>query len=135
MKLRIGFRFRASNHNELDQSLKRATNRYKLSNIGFVTTQGSAAGRPLIYYPKKNENQKELCAKIVGIIRDISNLKISFFEHFKEIILNDFKRYLYLQEITPSIYFYCVVEKKSHIRKIRKKIKKHKYKIQEILNN
>ena len=125
----------ATNRQELVSSLEKVAQKYQIKILGFVPKEGHGAGRPLIYYPDDLSAQKELCAKTVGILRDISNLKISFMKHFSEIMFNDMDQILYLQEITDTIHFYCVFEKESIIKKIRQYIFEHKTKLQEIFTS
>ena len=60
----------------------------RLKTIGFVATEGSSAGISLLFYPDNENLKKEISAKIVGVIRNISNLKISILKEVFEMTFN-----------------------------------------------
>lgn len=120
------------NRKDLNRILEFMYKKDHVKYLGFVAKEGSSAGLPLIYYPLVPEKQQELCGKIVGILREISDLKISFLEHFSEIILHNFKEYVYLIEIDAPIFFYCVIEKKSNLRRVQRRLRRNIVFLQEI---
>ncbi|MFO8018009.1 MAG: hypothetical protein R6U96_05195 [Promethearchaeia archaeon] len=125
-------KIKSSTRKELQKHIKRIVNKYNLSYAGFVTKVGGAAGRPLIYYPKNLTIQKELCGKTVGIVNEITDLKISNMENFSEITLSNAQEFLYLKEVISPILFYCVSNSKLQLKKVRKFISKNEEQIKEI---
>jgi hypothetical protein len=116
----------------LKKHVKRIVNERNLLYAGFVAKDGAAAGRPLIYFPEDLTVQKELCGKIVGIVNEITNLKISNMEYFTEMTFSNTNEYLYLKEIQPHILFYCVSPNTDQIEKARRFLLKNKEKIKAI---
>ena len=125
-------KLRASNRKELTDNLENLVLKLNLDYAGFVAKTGSSAGRPLIYYPEDLQVQKELCGKTVGIVQDITNLKVSFTDRFSEVILSDTHKFLFLKEIIPAIVFYSLCSKRTQIWKVRRYIKKNFNHLQEI---
>ena len=126
MKLRL------SSRKDLKQALNDIYSRYNIKYLGFVAKEGSSAGLPLIFYPENSTQQQELCGKIVGILREISDLKITFLNRFNEIIFNNAEKMIYLIEIESPIFFYCIIENASDLKRIRKTLFRYKQKLIEI---
>lgn len=125
-------RIKDINRKELKEQVKRIVNKRNLLYAGFVAKDGAAAGRPLIYYPEELTVQKELCGKIVGIVNEITNLKISNMDYFTEMTFSNPNEFLYLKEIQSHILFYCVSTNWSQIEKVDRFLLKNKKKIGEI---
>jgi hypothetical protein len=112
--------------------VERIVKKRQLLYAGFVAMDGAAAGRPLIYFPEDLTVQKELCGKIVGIVKEITNLKISNMDNFSEMTFSNSNEYLYLKEIQSHILFYCVSQNKKQIEKVSRFLLKNKEEIESI---
>ena len=107
----------------------------RLDSIGFVATEGSSAGISLLFYPDNENLKKELSAKIVGVIRNISNLKISTMKDVQEMAFNSGNKVLYLYKASPSIYFHSMFNRVSKIRLVRLFIFFNKQKFKQIFDS
>ncbi|TFF87563.1 MAG: hypothetical protein EU550_03005 [Promethearchaeota archaeon] len=116
----------------LKNHLERIVNKYNLPYAGFVSSKGASAGRPLIYYPEDLLIHKELSGKIVGLINDITNLKITKLDSFTEIIFSNSREYIYLKKIQPHIMFYCGSHSYKQIKKLIKFLLKNEDPIKKI---
>ena len=114
--------------------LKNAAKIFRLETIGFVGTEGSSAGISLLFYPDNENLKKEISAKIVGVIRNISNLKISIMKEVFEMTFNSGNNVLYLYKVSSSIYFHCIFNKMFKIRLIRLFIFFNKRKFKKIFD-
>lgn len=117
---------------DLKNHVERIVRKYNLLYAGFVSNEGAAAGRPLIYFPEDLSIHKELCGKIVGIVNDITNLKITNLDYFTEMTLSNSSEYLYLKKIQSHIMFYCGSASYKQIKKVTKFLLKNKIKIKKI---
>ncbi len=115
--------------------LKNMAKMCNLETIGFVATEGSSAGISLLFYPDNENLKKEISAKIVGVIRNISNLKISILKEVFEMTFNSGNNKLYLYKISPSIYFHCIFNKMFKIRMVRLFIFFNKRKFKKIFDS
>ena len=116
--------------------LKNTAKICRLETIGFVATEGSSAGISLLFYPDNENLKKEISAKIVGVIRNISNLKISIMkEEPEEMAFNSGNNLLYLYKVSPSIYFHCIFNKMFKIKLVKLFIFFNKRKFKKIFDS
>jgi hypothetical protein len=120
---------------KIKSKLKRAAKICRLTSIGFVATEGSSAGISLLFYPDNENLKKEISAKIVGVVRNISNLKISIMKEMLEMAFNSGNNVLYLYKVSSSIYFHCIFNKVSKIRMVRLFIFFNKRKFKKIFDS
>ena len=120
---------------KIESKLKRAAKICRLNSIGFVATEGSSAGISLLFYPDNENLKKEISAKIVSVIRNISNLKISIMKEMLEMAFNSGNNVLYLYKVSPSIYFHCIFNRESKIRMVRLFIFFNKRKFKKIFDS
>ena len=120
---------------KIGSSLKNMVKICRLDTIGFVATEGSSAGISLLFYPDNENLKKEISAKTVGLIRNISNLKISILKEVREATFNSGNNILYLYKVSPSIYFHCIFNKMFKIRMVRLFIFFNKRKFKKIFDS
>ena len=116
--------------------LKNMAKIYRLTSIGFVATEGSSAGISLLFYPDNENLKKEISAKIVGVIRNIGNLKISILKEVFEIAMAfNSGNVLYLYKVSPSIYFHCIFNKTFKLKLVRLFVFFNKRKFKKIFDS